>query len=445
MTNQVLVLKEKVKLPNIEESTLPAIKDIVTSLKASGKVVAEDDEIAYAWLNLPRELSAIPVEKRDELLARMCVAISVGLFDGAINYIWNASIKNLRDKVREFGINAISNIFDRDFDEKKISELKDAELLTICLKLNLISEDGYYFLNQNRDIRNNFSVAHPSSSLIDDAELITFIRRCAKYALANNVNLQGIDINDFTMTIKGGAFTENQYDVWRDRILSTNQTQRDLVILLLYNIFCDPNSGQEARTNALNLSLELKDNFSPNFISDLLNKHNEFQAKGKDDKFKASQVYFKELSMLAYLSEIEIHSILSDACSNLESVHLGYDNFYNEPPFAKRLSELVEDTEVPDTTKNQYVSTVVMCYIGNQYGVSNGAIDYYEEMIKDFSPKEIDIFLRLYQNKNRSIISERIRNYRVCKDRFIEAIGLINKDSLVASQKILMDEILANR
>ncbi|EJT6498872.1 hypothetical protein N2W45_001841 [Clostridium perfringens] len=119
MSDQVLVLKEKVKLPNIEESTLPAIKDIVTSLKASGKVVAEDEEIAYAWLNLPRELSAIPVEKRDELLARMCVAISVGLFDGAINYIWNASVKTLRDKVRDFGINAISNIFDKDFDEKK--------------------------------------------------------------------------------------------------------------------------------------------------------------------------------------------------------------------------------------------------------------------------------------------------------------------------------------
>lgn len=433
--------KNKVMLPDVQNTTLPAIKEIIESVSVVGNVVADDEEIEYAWLNLPRELSKIPIELRDELLARMCIAISVGLFDGAINYIWNASIKNLRIKVKEFGISIISKMLDKDFDEKKLLDLKDAELLSLCLKLNLISEDGYYFLNQNRDMRNNFSVAHPSSSLIDDRELMTFISRCAKYALANDNSVVGIDINDFTKTIKSGLFNETQYSVWKERILNTNQTQQDFILIMLYGIYCDPSSGQEARMNSINISKDLKEKFSSNFISDLLNKHYEYQAKGKEEKFKASQVYFKDLGMLGYLSDLERHNIISTACDKLESVHLAYHNFYTEPPFAERLLELVCDTDVPETTKVKYVTTVVMCYIGNRYGSSEMALEFYEKMIKDFTPMENDILLRLSQSKN--IISDRIKNWARCKEMYNKALGLINKDVLTPSQIPIYEAILS--
>lgn len=39
-----------------------------------------------------RELREIPPELRGELMARMCVAVSTGLFDGAMNYAWNATV-----------------------------------------------------------------------------------------------------------------------------------------------------------------------------------------------------------------------------------------------------------------------------------------------------------------------------------------------------------------
>ena len=54
------------------------------------------------------------------------------------------------------------------FDEQKLNEMKDAELLNLCLNFNLISEEAFFFLDQCRNIRNNFSAAHPSISLIDD-------------------------------------------------------------------------------------------------------------------------------------------------------------------------------------------------------------------------------------------------------------------------------------
>ena len=57
--------------------------------------------------------------------------------------------------------------------------------LTLYLQLNLITEDGYFFLDQCRDIRNNFSAAHPTIGDIDNYEFISYVNRCAKYALGN--------------------------------------------------------------------------------------------------------------------------------------------------------------------------------------------------------------------------------------------------------------------
>ena len=74
------------------------------------------------------------------------------------------------------------------FDEQKLLDLQDSDLLTLCLDLNLITEDGYFMLDQCRDIRNDFSAAHPTIGQVDAYEFVNFLNRCAKYALSNLVN-----------------------------------------------------------------------------------------------------------------------------------------------------------------------------------------------------------------------------------------------------------------
>ncbi|MEG2437738.1 MAG: hypothetical protein RSB17_06195, partial [Cetobacterium sp.] len=83
-----------VTLPIINTEQTNFLQQITSILGAPRNILASDEEIHYAWQNLPRELKMVPIELRDELLVRMCVAVSTGLFDGAINYIWNASIRN---------------------------------------------------------------------------------------------------------------------------------------------------------------------------------------------------------------------------------------------------------------------------------------------------------------------------------------------------------------
>src|SRR5262245_2467426 len=152
----------EVTLPAIVQASSTALEQITTALGVSRDILASDAEIDRAWKQLPRLLSIIPPELRSELHVRMCVAVAAGLFDSAINYAWNSSIVALRNQVRAFGLHVVPQITRKEFDEYKLLDLKDAELLELCLSLNLIAEEAFFFLSQCRDIRNNFSSAHPS-------------------------------------------------------------------------------------------------------------------------------------------------------------------------------------------------------------------------------------------------------------------------------------------
>ena len=160
----------------------------------------------------------------------------------------------------------------------------------------------------------------------------------------------------------------------------------------------------------------------------IFNRHQEYLAKGDDERHRASQILFEKSGLLSLLGESEKHSLISHACKKLFSVHQAFDNFYNEPPFAERLLELTSQVAMPSTAKSEMVEVVVTCAVGNPYGVSKVALSYYEEIVKNFSPEEISIMLRL--PKSNTIVGKRIGVYKHCRDNFIELVKLIDEESV---------------
>ena len=432
-----------VKLPDTLEQTLPHINNMMTAFNLPRNVLASDDEIRYAWNELPRELMRIPEELRNDMVVRVCVATSVGLFDGAVNYIWNAVIMALRQKVENFGLSVVAEIVGKTFEEKDLAELIDAQLLELCYKLQLLSEEGYFFLSQCREIRNNFSTAHPSIALIDDRELINFISRCCKYGLTNDYALHGINVPDFLSSIKGRALDERELSVWKQRFVETFPAQRQLLIPSLMGIYCDPDSPETVRLNALKICSSIQELIDEKAKSTMIDQYNKYFVKGDDARCSAAKIFFEKLQMLGLLSSSEQHSIVKTACSNLLNAHLGFNNFYNEPPFAQRLCEITKALKTPASIQQEYVYTVLMGYVGNPYGVSDAAEPYYTEMITNFSPKEISYMLHLLDDN--SLFKDKVeRSYRI-RSRYKNALNLIDKESMntkqTADYNILMSKL----
>lgn len=437
---QQLTTTDNINLPMTLDDTLSHINNIMQSFNLPREIIASDEEILYAWKELPREIMRIPIELRDEFIVRMCVATSVGLFDGAINYVWNAVIVTLKKKVHNFGLALVAQTLNKKFDDEDLDNYMDAELLELCYKLQILSEDGYFFLNQCRDIRNNFSTAHPSMARIDDRELINFISRCCKYGITTDYSMQGVNVSDFLSSITGRKLDEDELSIWEQKLIETFPAQRQLLIPMLMGIYCDPDSSEVKRLNAFKICVLIKDFIDETTKSSMIDQYNKYFINGENAKRDMSIRLFEKLNMLDLLNSSEQHSIVKQACKNLLNAHLGYNNFYTEPPFAQRLLEITSNIKTPETIQQEYVYTVLMGYVGNPYGVSNAAIEYYEEMIYNFSPMEITHLINLLKSK--TLFSEKIRNHPECKRRYIKALKLIDRDSMNSKQLLKYDELL---
>lgn len=424
-------MDEKVILPAIIEIRSSALDRLTSAIGVSRDVLASDDEIARVWEQLPRLITQIPLGGRSALHARMCVAVHCGLFDSAVNYAWNSAIVALRDKVRLFGLHIVPQIIERDFDEKILLDLTDAELIQLCLSLNLISENAYFFLDQCRDVRNNFSAAHPAIGTLDDAEFIVFLTRCTRYALSATSNPKGVDTYALIESVKGPQHTPEQTQEWFDRIDATHEAQQELVINMLHGIYCDPSSSQDTRTNALAICKAFKPKLSPSTKSTLINRHSDYVADGKNDRQELSQNFFENMGLLTLLSEQERHVLVSKGCRRLLAVHQEWFNFYNEPPFAERLLEISSQTPIPITAQAEFVTTIVTCAVGNRFGVSNVANLSYQKIIKNFSSREIMIMLDLPTSN--TIVGNRFKSFPACQVRFKDLVKLLDPKQVPTS------------
>lgn len=438
MANQLVL--SPVQLPTVSTFSAPMLTALTTALGIDRSVLASDSQIQNAWQNLPQLLSNIPPHLRTEGVMRMCVAVATGLFDSAINYAWNAAVVELRDKVRRFGIHIIPQIIDKDFDEKKLLDMQDGELLNLCLKLNLISETGYFMLDQCRDIRNNFSAAHPVIGNIDEYEFISFLNRCSRHALSDEQNTAGVDIKEFMTALNAAGFSPEQMQIWCQRIAQTFSAQRDAIFGMLHGIYCDPSKEEHSRVTAITVCNHFTASFSPSSISLLINQHQKYQAKGEQERFKASQAFFENLKIIGFLSETERHALISTACKNLMTIHQGMNNFYNEAPFAERVAKLSEGHQIPETVRREFVETVITCSVGNAYGTANSADNYYMQMITAFSPREIQMMFEVVSTQ--TVLAKRVTSHSRCKAKFKEIVQSLQPSSITTSSKSVYDKWL---
>jgi len=411
-------------LPAVIVKSEDVIDELTKFIDVSRELLQPKGKIENVLNQLPVLLSNIRKDFFNEQLAKMCIAIGVGLFDSAVNYIWNQTVAEIRIRIIMFGLDVIKQLKNKEYTEEDINSIQDSQLLNIAHELNLLNDEGYYFLSQCRDIRNNFSAAHPSMGDIDDFELVAYINRCVKYSLGKvNVSI-GVDIKLLINAINGTSFTEDQLKYWVEKIKETHSAQKEAIITMLFGIYCDPGKQTISRTNALNISTNCKNEITSKIISSIINQYEEYVGKGDEGKRKAAEAYFINLGILDLLKDSAKHVIITKACKQMLSIHQDLNNFYNEPPFAEYMCLLSKQAIIPESAKYEFVNTIVSCAVGNEYGVSINAVKYYDEIIKNFSPKEIEIMLRLPDTDDYT--AYKINKYPRCIFQYKKKVALLN-------------------
>ena len=177
----------------------------------TNSVLVDIDERRKVINNMQYIVPALNQCQRDNAMyiSKFAAACVVGLFDSALNYLWDETIRNLRTKVVQFDLNyfydtAINDEKQRSNfkDESQLEFLDDWSLVKGCRDTGIISNIGYKHLDYIRDMRNHASAAHPNHNELTGLQLAAWLETCVKEVLSKEPEGAAIEVKRLLRSIR---------------------------------------------------------------------------------------------------------------------------------------------------------------------------------------------------------------------------------------------------
>ena len=368
-------------------------------------VLAVPGERMRVLNNLPDLADDLPGEylARAYYMSKFVAACSAGLFDAALNFLWNETISNLRSKVARFDLNYFLDSLITDSKRRAefkgpedLSKLDDWELIRGCQVTGIISEIGFKHLDFIRDIRNHASAAHPNENPITGFQIVAWLETCIREVLAREPQGGVIEVRKLLQSLRNETLSAADVDPIAESLQRLPGDLARSLFKATFGMFTDVGMATTTRNNILLIASPLWTVAPEDARYDAGIKHETFAVNGEVARRSLAHQFLEAVNGLAYLPTGALAGEIEKALEALRRAHDGYNNFYNEPAHAKVLEPLVPaNGQVPRQVEREYVKTIAMCRIGNGYGVSTGALPIYEELITKWSERHVLQLLHL--------------------------------------------------
>lgn len=360
-------------------------------------IMAEPSERSIIASNLPGYLQTLPAEvKRDaRYLSKFVIGAGSGLFDYALNAIWNEVVIDLRKKAALYGLDiffdaAVGGSKTREFykTEDDLAALKDAVLLDTCRKLELISDTTYKKLKHILDMRNDIGISHPTNYNINAFELLGWLQTCVQDVLHDRPTEAALQVQVFIANLKGHTAPIDQAtkQTIERRFTELPSHLCGNLLRTVFGIYVAPDTDPGVRKNIATLVPALWKTCSdePRYrLGIVLEGYNTNLYK---DKYALGDQFFALVGGNAYRSASERLVIVDTLITELLDKHNGLDNFHHEAPVAANLWSYVPDqNSIFDNLAARLFKTVLLCRIGRgvsyNNGVSPGGKRYYDAIL----------------------------------------------------------------
>lgn len=417
---------------------------VLVQIPERGKVIAVVPDIVNSHLTDEQRARALYISK-------FVAAVGAGLFDAALNYLWNETVVNLREKVIRFDLeyfydSVITNSERRAKfkTEEDLAELEDWELIRGCRETGILSDIGFKHLDYIRDMRNFASAAHPNQNQLTGLQVASWLETCIIEVLAQEPSGPVLEIKKLLRNIREHKLSAEDAEPIISNIQQLPLDLAKSLLRALFGMYTDEKISSDVRSNIDLLAEALWEQADEETRHEVGLKHARFAANGELTRKKLAEIFLRRVNGLFYLTDEQLALQISEQLDNLWSAHIGWNNFYNEPPHAKALAQYIpESGVVPASVRSRYVRILTMCRIGNGHGVSHGAMRYYDLLIDRFHDREIAAFVRLLRHQD--IISRLqfpscARNYqalaRLLHDKTSSTL-LQNALTVIAEAKLL--------
>jgi hypothetical protein len=325
--------------------------------------------------NVPAVVGDLQAEQRARAyyISKFIAACGVGLFDAALNFLWNETISNLREKVARFDLDYF---LDSIIPEKRranfksaddLDKLEDWELIRGCLETGIITEIGFKHLDYIRDIRNYASAAHPNQNQLTGLQVVAWLETCIKEVLSKEPAGGVIEVRKLLRSLRTESLVAEDVAPIAE---SLQRLPEDLVrslVRAVFGMFADLETAATTRNNILLVAAPLWTVAAEQSRHEIGIKHETFAVNGEVAKRSLAHQFLESVDGLSYLPPSALAGEIEAAVRELWRAHSGFNNFYNEPAHARVLSKLVPKTgRVPAGIEREYVKVLLMCRIGGQ-------------------------------------------------------------------------------
>lgn len=401
-------------------------------------ILAPDHERAMLETSLPMVMSNIPdVSKKDATyLSKFVAASAIGLYDAALNYLWNEVVVSLREKVKLYGIDLFFDVAvggelrESYSSDEDLSLIKDVVLIDSCYKLEIISPILQEKLKHILFMRNHIGASHPTEETINTHELLGWLQICVNQVIAETPSEAAIYVSQFIVNLKKDSLTIDEATLkYFSRVIQQqNRTFNGNLLVSLFGVFIKKNTSTAVRGNILKLAPIVWDASSEQKKYEVAMRYDKFSLNLDEESKLLTNRFLEVCNGINYKSEgtrvSEIDSLLDELLEN----HYSYNNFHKEVPTARELAKyIINESDLIPNFEEKFIETVLICRLGNgtwyNDGVSSGAKDYYDNFIKLLNPKQINMLLKILSTS----CSGQIQSAK-CRLQLKNIIDLINFD-----------------
>jgi len=418
-------------------------------------IIASSRERDVMSQNLPSTIQQLSEQsKRDAVyLSKFVASSAIGLYDAALNYIWNEVVISLRDKVNVYGLDLFydaavgGDLRDTYSTKEDLASIKDNTLVDTCRKLELISDFLHEKLKHILFMRNNIGASHPNAESIRTFELLGWLETCVKDVIDDRPSPAALFVQQLIVNLKNEDLVIDEPRVEQIRLELNKQNTRisGNLLITLFSIFTKKNTSQNVRSNILKLAPVVWETSPDNKKFEIGHKLDQFGLNLDDDSLALANSFLEKCNGLNYKSEGTRSSEMTSLLDRLLEAHHARDNFHHEVPIARQIRKyIVEQTDILPSIEDQLIKTILICRIGNGNwycdGVSPGARPIYDEIIQLFNSNQVNMLLK-------HMSEPEIRNEfgaTNCINQTKELLNLINLDLQEPRTKEAIEFIIGN-
>ncbi len=394
------------------------------------KVFVDIQERSKVFLNLSSVLNQISDDEKLQslYLSKFIASTAAGLFDASLNYLWDETILQIRKRVSQYDIeyfydNAVSGERRKRLkDESDLDKIDDYDLIKGAKEIGLISDLGFKHLEYINSMRNWASAAHPNSSEISGLQLVSWLETCIKEVITLPISNVSIRIKHLLQSIKTTAISKDAAQEISIFTTTLTQDQINNLALGFFGIYVKPDTDSQTHQNINRLLPEIWGRIDEDIKQSFGLKYAHFAANNNQDEKKLARQYLQIVNGESYIPD-ELRAVeIDNTIDNLLSVHRGFNNFYNEPPFARQLVRILgEPMKIPKIIEKKLVYSIVETFLTNGNGVAANADYLYVEILSNLDAHQASIAALSFTEPK---ILSRLQ-FRISEKKFKEMLEIV--------------------